>query len=633
MKKKIVNGILLVAMLFATTSAFVSCKDTDSDVKAELDAKYAALEKKFNELQATVSQIKSCECEGKYYTKAEIDKKVSDLNAAIQEVKGLIPDVSGYLKASELPAKIQEALAGYYTKEAADEMFAKKSDIPAPVDLTDYLTKAQIEAIINEKLTGYVKTGDIPAVDLSNYLTKAEIDALLAGYAKKSDIPEIPTPTTTGLTEKEVNDLIDAKLQGYVKAAQIAEFLTKDEIIELIGEYIQDVNKKIENIYTKEVTSISVDKVVNPMFEFSTPFGVNSNVLIAFFGEKATRHIFFPKGSEEPIVWKGDYLLEGTGNAGKLYVTVNPSSVDFTNKTLKLVSTIGNEAPVELTPLVASDKELKYLTRGDENTNAFYETYATIPEGKIGKAFFSWEPTDMAAFKQQIIDLLKGRGKEDIADMLQALTNLIAGNDVPAYRLQAEWSDGTDNHYTYSPANIAAVAIKPLSYAFDLAEEGQFNDTPINELEAIETYIVNRGTKTQSTRNKIWRWLNKFNKETNRWLNNINWALQPTMFIESEDEISRPGILLNYKTYPAGKITLIPSSWTVELLAPAFKKYVVVTDIDGNVVEGDLLGKVIPGSVKEIPLKIESGKKYNIEYSALDYAGNIRTLNYFIQGK
>lgn len=632
MKKKIVNGILLVAMLFATTSAFVSCKDTDSDVKAELDAKYAALEKKFNELQATVSQIKSCECEGKYYTKAEIDKKVSDLNAAIQEVKGLIPDVSGYLKASELPAKIQEALAGYYTKEAADEMFAKKSDIPAPVDLTDYLTKAQIEAIINEKLTGYVKTGDIPAVDLSNYLTKAEIDALLAGYAKKSDIPEIPTPTTTGLTEKEVNDLIDAKLQGYVKTAQIAEFLTKDEIIELIGEYIQDVNNKIENIYTKEVTSISVDKVVNPMFEFSTPFGVNSNVLIAFFGEKATRHIFFPKGSEEPIVWKGDYLLEGTGNAGKLYVTVNPSSVDFTGKTLKLVSTIGNEAPVELTPLEASDKELKYLTRS-ENTNAFYETYATIPEGKIGKAFFSWEPTDMAAFKQQIIDLLKGRGKEDIADMLQALTNLIAGNDVPAYRLQAEWSDGTDNYYTYSPANIAAVAIKPLSYAFDLAEEGQFNDTPINELEAIETYIVNRGTKTQSTRNKIWRWLNKFNKETNRWLNNINWALQPTMFIESEDEISRPGILLNYKTYPAGEITLIPSSWTVELLAPAFKKYVVVTDIDGNVVEGDLLGKVIPGSVKEIPLKIESGKKYNIEYSALDYAGNIRTLNYFIQGK
>ena len=79
-------------------------------------------------------------------------------------------------------------------------------------------------------------------------------------------------------------------------------------------------------------------------------------------------------------------------------------------------------SPVELTPLEASDKELKYLTRS-ENTNAFYETYATIPEGKIAKAYFSWEPTDMEAFKEQIIDLIKSRGKEDIADMLQTLTN------------------------------------------------------------------------------------------------------------------------------------------------------------------------------------------------------------------
>ena len=31
MKKKIFNGILLVAALFATSSAFVSCKDNDAD--------------------------------------------------------------------------------------------------------------------------------------------------------------------------------------------------------------------------------------------------------------------------------------------------------------------------------------------------------------------------------------------------------------------------------------------------------------------------------------------------------------------------------------------------------------------------------------------------------------------------
>ena len=31
MKKKIINGILLVAMLFAATTSFVSCKDNVDD--------------------------------------------------------------------------------------------------------------------------------------------------------------------------------------------------------------------------------------------------------------------------------------------------------------------------------------------------------------------------------------------------------------------------------------------------------------------------------------------------------------------------------------------------------------------------------------------------------------------------
>ena len=243
-------------------------------------------------------------------------------------------------------------------------------------------------------------------------------------------------------------------------------------------------------------------------------------------------------------------------------------------------------------------------------------------------------PTDMKAFKDQIIDLIKNAGKEDIANMLQTLTNVIAGNDVPAYRLQASWGEG---YYTYSPANIAAIAIKPLSFAFDIYDEAQLGSTPISELEKIETKIVNRATKTKSTRKEIWRWLNKFNQETERWLNNINWALQPTLFIEANNEISRPGVE-SYTSYEPGEITLIPSSWTVELFAPAYKKYVVVKSVDGNPVKADdpvnagLLGKVLPGSVYQIPFTVEAGKSYEIEYQALDYEGNIRTLNYFIKG-
>ena len=614
-------------MLFATTSAFVSCKDTDSDYKAQTDAQIAKLEKQLADLQTLVNGIKSCNCD-----MTSINNKIAALEAAIAAIQ--IPSLDGYVTTDALDAKVQALLADYYTKAQVDAAIAG-------IEFPASLTEDQVNALIIAALGEYAKLTDLPDAGLSQDEIQKLIDDAIAkinpGLAqdevqKLIDEAIAKITPSEGLSKDEIQTMIDEALAKFKQENPIPEQITKEKIIEIIKETIETAEVDLTTIFKTEVTSISVEKVANQMFGLSTPIGLNSNVLLTFFGEKAKRDIYFPKGAEEPIVYKGENIIEGTGNAGKLYVTVNPSSVNFTGKTLKLVTTTGNEAPVVLTPLVESNNELKYLTRGD---NAFYETYATIPAEKVSKAYFTWEPTDMKGFKDQIIDLLKGRGKEDIANMLQTLTNLISGNEVPAYRLQASWGEG---FYTYSPANIAAVALKPLTYAFDITDEGQISDTPISELERLETYIVNRGTKNESTRSKIWRWLNKFNQETNRWLNNINWALQPTMFIEANSEISRPGIMNNYTSYDAGEIKLIPSSWTVELLAPAFKKYVVVTSVDGVDVKADdpvnagLLGKVLPGSVYEIPFTIEPGKTYAIQYSALDYEGNIRTLNYFIKG-
>ena len=82
----------------------------------------------------------------------------------------------------------------------------------------------------------------------------------------------------------------------------------------------------------------------------------------------------------------------------------------------------------------------------------------------------------------------------------------------------------------------------------------------------------------------------------------------------------------------SGEILLVPTSRTAEVFAPAYKKYVEVK-CDGEVVEGELLNKVIDGSVLAIPLKVEPGKKYDIEYQAVDYTGVTRVKNYTIYGK
>ena len=55
MKKKFINGILMVAMIFATTSSFVSCKDNIDD---EISPIYANLGKKSAELQEKIDSLK-----------------------------------------------------------------------------------------------------------------------------------------------------------------------------------------------------------------------------------------------------------------------------------------------------------------------------------------------------------------------------------------------------------------------------------------------------------------------------------------------------------------------------------------------------------------------------------------------
>jgi hypothetical protein len=614
MKKKIINGILLVAMLFATTSAFVSCKDTDADYQADTDAKISKLENQLAELQKLVNGIKQCDCAD----------KITALQAAIDAIK--IPSLDGYLKTADLPDAVKDLLKDYYTKAEVDALING-------IKIPEGLTEAQVKGFIEEALKGYVKTSDLPTPGLDETTVKGLIEDALKGYAKTSDLP------TPGLDEAAVKKLIADALKGYAKTTDLPTVFTKDEIIEIIKETIKTTESDVTTVYLTEVTSLSADQVVNPMFTFNTPFDVKANILLAYFGEKAKRDIYFPRGAEEPIVWKGDNIIEGTGNAGKLYVTVNPSSVDFSGKTLKLMTTGGDESPVELTPLEASTKNLSFLSRGE---NAFYETYATIPAEKIAKAYVSWEPEDMEGFKDQIKEILhrSDRNKEQLINLFNTIYNLIIQNNIPAYRLQAAWGE---NNYTYSEANIAAVAIKPLTFAFDLETEAQYDGDAITALEKLEGKVVKIVSKSESTRAHIWNFLNNVNPYADKAFRNINWAVQPTLLISDGKEISHPDVYsvntsATINRYMAGEIKLLPTSWTAEILAPAFKKYVAVVEVDGVAVSADdpvnagLLGKVVPGSVNEIPFTIEAGKTYKIQYSAVDYGGNIRNLYYYIRG-
>jgi hypothetical protein len=562
MKKKIINGILLVALVFATSSAFVSCKDNDADVKTELYGEIAKLQAQIKQLQDD-----ACKCDG--YSKSEVDAKIKALQDALDAING---NLKNYVTFAELPAEVQKLLVSYYTK--------------------------------------------------------GEIDELLKGIKP-------------GMTEAEVKKLIEDALKDYAKKDQIPDTFTKDEILKLISDEVEKLEKKIEDIFKTQVTSLNIDAVKNPVFGFlSAPVDIQSNLLIACYG-KASSDIEFPVGSGEYIAYADD-VLTLDDNAGKLYVTVNPSSVDFSGKTLTLEGTSGKQAPVVLSPLVPSTQELLFgWTRG---TNAFYETTATIPEDNLKDLAVDITKQDLLDLKDDVKYLINERQhtKRGAVNLLKDLYDLYTRNMYSAYRLKATWGDG---YNTFSETKIAALALKPLSYSFD--PEGAIS---IKELEAMEDKITgaftSNGEKVTGTAtaedgstatvevdtkdqihtaiNKFW---NVFNGLVQKGLDNVNYALQPCLLIQEGTKMSRA----NNHSY-TGEILLVPTSRTAEVFAPAYKKYIKVT-CDGEEVEGELLNKVIDGTVLAIPLTLESGKKYEIEYQAVDYTGVTRVKNYTIYGK
>lgn len=534
MKKKIFNGILLVAALFATSSAFVSCKDNDAD---EIANAKIAIQK-------------------------DLNTQIADLKAQIEALRASIPDPCTCPDWTNTINGLKDKIAAL---EALSATLATKDDVNQKIATLEEAIKA-------------IKPG----------MTKEEVEALIASMK-------------AGLTEdiqKAVNDLQNT-----------------------IQEQINTLSEKIAAIYTTQVTSLNIDAVKNPVFGFvSAPVDLQSNMLIACFG-KAASDIEFPVGSGEYIAYAED-ILTLDNNAGKLYVTVNPSSVDFSGKTLTLESTAGTPAPITLSPLAASTEELNFgWTRAE---NAFYETTATIPAEMLKDAKVSITKQDLTKLKEDIKSIIKNRALTDngVSQMAKDLYEIYARNILTAYRLKATWGD---NYNTFSETKIAAMSVQPLSYSFD--PEGAIS---VKELEEAEDAIMDYfelDDPTSDVTVALYKFWDKFNGLVQKALNNVNYALQPCLLVREGNKFSRA----NNHTY-SGEITLIPTSRTAEIFAPAYKKYVKVT-CDGAVVEGDLLNKVIDGTVLEIPLKLESGKKYEVEYQAVDYTGVTRVKNYTIYGK
>ena len=263
-----------------------------------------------------------------------------------------------------------------------------------------------------------------------------------------------------------------------------------DAIDEITGR-LDDIDKKIADLDKKleQITGIIPQATVNPVFgTIAAPLGISSKVLVTFYGE-FTDAIEFPSNVPGNYVKFSQQFTDkdweaimnaatlfragtiaangesGTANAGTLYVTVNPSEVNFAGATLKLVNSRDEESPMTLSAL---EKENDYLinfgyTRAATD-NGLYRAQATISVDDIDAVKVDIEP----GLKSAVTEAVKQHSMPSLANLGAKLYDQFNGI-LPAQALKAQWNTTLDDGSTYtrtfrSEYGLAAAAVKPLSY-------------------------------------------------------------------------------------------------------------------------------------------------------------------------
>ena len=495
MNKKIISGFLMFALAVFSMSSFVACKDYDedsyTDLKARLNGEITlreALAQQVSALQEALSKIKSCSCDpAKYASKDEFDKVELKLTEIEEAIKNLTP-----YDDKELVAKINQLNSWLlYVESLAKSDSVRIDNLEGQVagwDKTITNLVSRVDSIIVE--LSKINTGELND-KIEKAQNTADSAANLAGLAMQKALEAFELAQRDSVRidslEKKFNELI------------IRDFSKEIDSLSAVTDSLAGEIDKIKEDIQKMVTGVLIQGTESPVIGyFNTPLDARALILAAYYGEldsplefPATTAKNYVNGDADFALWTdrnkaiiGNFssvrgyianqpagIFVSTkngkefGNAGTLYLTVNPNTVDFADKKVTLETSLGNESYIELSELSHSTRELTFgFTRSEAADNGFYEAEATLAKQNIDKVKMN---IDFAELQDRARDLLKEKNKSSVLSMGYALVS--SCKDVlPAYGVKASWLDATTNttHNVYSEYALATTAIKPFSYTF-----------------------------------------------------------------------------------------------------------------------------------------------------------------------
>lgn len=808
MKKKIINVFLMALISLVAVGTVVSCKDYEEDNYSELNGKFTnlnqqlqdrvdALETARDKMQGELDQLKNDYAAGDEALKNRIDNLeilIEQLQQTIDELKSCNceEEISKLWIAINKADGRLEALEDLYEKLGGElDIVTENKDkwSQAVEDAASALQLAKLDSIRLDSLGGdladYDKMRDALAESLKdangNWMTLEEyIES--QGLVTADDIKNFVTDET-----------LQSELEKF--QSQIDDLASKLETLNT------EINTKfglIQNSLNKYVSSVLIQGTDNPVFgSFAFPANITSNVLAAYYGDvkdlrfptddtynyvDATNALTAADLKELGVTAANQFFYNGrvvghlqadgnvaAGNAGTLYVTVNPNTVNAEGATPVLVNSQDAQSGVMLSELKKSDKVLNFgYTRAANN--GFYEAAATVTPGVVENVSPRISYSDLSGLKDKVkeaVNAVRNKGNVDVTGLIYSVYS-ISSNILDAQAVKFPWSDtdiygNTVERATYSQYSLAATAVHPLSYGFayglhydefpginkiediigdmfnkiedaiptidvddlnihieiedfvfdpveledgsvvvnvDILDEetGKHYKQTIDITDKVEeavnealgsaagdvsAYIkdvvdqlneqvaqindiidqlrdINEiGNKLDEIEDKIYDYLSKGENLLLKFVNNANNLLQPMMLAKTADSyvvLSRSASAptkFSASSMTSDGIILRPTSYSAEVLAPAFKKFVGVANVykDGKSAQGgdancqaalkaansssEGFCTVQEGDWNKAQFKVSSqykkGYVYEIVYTAADYSGKIVVKRFYIE--
>lgn len=542
-------------------------------------------------------------------------------------------------------------------------------------------------------------------------------------------------------------DGVDGRLQA-IEKLRLTDSIAAKKITDALNNRLDSVSgsldKALNSLVEQKLDGITVNATENPVTGYwnASFLGLNLKLASSFYGVAA-------EGNEDWNV-KANQVLGKGGNAGYLYVSLNPTEIDPSLVKVELVNSQGEPAKgFELGEIDNTDKVLTFGTKAATvSANGFYQVPVIASDPQNDGVEF--DKGALAAAAKNVLNELRNPKENDL-DLSKIASALYKNIPVlTAYGVKAEYYLYNPNTETLeltktvkhavSDYDIAAFAVKPVSYNFlkdnatldklsdwavenfrlpslsskldkvidalnveisyDKADEfytysvitpnglfcqqdgndvviyGQGTDLNNGQLIDGELYRIKNATvekkfvstggsaaefvfviKTKDSTiadllasankqiaGKLQPIKNVLSNVNAKWENVIakvnpllskvaskigsaNKLLQPTILYVDQNgnpnTLSTIGGRLGTRFVGTGATTLYPTSWTAELLAPAYKKSISVLEKGATVTltNGKSAAEPFDGSVNKVIFNAEKAGTYTIVYKAIDYSG------------